>query len=199
MLQKFFNWCACLWAIKHELPAAVDLVMFATMSATESGLTQGSSKIMDRAMGIAHQFPGARIAYSTHAYNRTPNQEESCKKALLPSSAIFVGAAYNTFHEARLFWSGTQAYNPSSVVMVTDEWHSRSMAYALREVFAGQNQPTITLVTVPGWSVLSGDNPIRALRSQWQWALANVLRHGFMVFLPFSQQIMLKLKIRQPM
>lgn len=199
MLHKFFNWLASTWAIKQELPAVVDVVMFATMSATESGLTRGSKEVMDKALEIAHFFPEAKIAYSAHAYNKTPNQEVSYKKSVLPSSAIYVGEACNTFHEAYLFWSKVQNFRPCSVVMVTDEWHSRSMAYALRKVSVGKIHPVITLVTVSGFLVLSEDNPIRALRNHWVWALSNILRHGFMVFVPFSQQIMIRLKIHQPM
>lgn len=198
MLNKFFDCLATVWAVKQELPVDVDVIMFATMAATGFGLTRGSEVIIEKAKEITYSFPNAKVLYSAYAFNKLPNMEACYKKLSFPDGSVYVGEVYNTFHEAYMFWLKTQDLRPRSIVMITDEWHSRSMVYALRKVFAGQKSPTITIVTVPGRSVLSCDNPIKTLRSHWQWALANALRHSFMVLVPCSQQIMLKFKIRQP-
>lgn len=199
MLDKFFDWLSAKWAVKHTVPSTVDVIMFATMAATRTDLTAGSFSTMSKARDITDSFPGSCLVFSTYAYNEDLQLEYLRKSEYVSLLRYrYAGPARNTANEADLFFAAVQYLNPRSIVMVTDEWHSRSMLHALRHVFAGENPPQITVVTVPARTMISPDNPIKALRSPWQWALSNVLRHAFLVLVPGSHELMLKLKIRQP-
>jgi hypothetical protein len=200
MLQEFifWEWLSKVWAVKQRLPAEVDVIMCVTLAATEDGLTQGSHEIVSETANLSRDYPSAKIVYSAHALANNPHLEHLFKSDLLPRGSIYAGEVSNIFDEAYQFYLATHHLRPRSIMIVADEWSSRSMAYALRKVFAGSERPAITVFTIPGWFVLSSDNPIKALRSHWRWALTNILRHLFMVVVPGSYEIMLNSKNRQP-
>ena len=200
MPSVVLEWLAEHWSVGQKtIPEYADVVVMATMAATPHGLTLGSAEIVKYSRGLLSRYPNARAVFGVYAYSVDPVIEILEKQQLLPPGrCVYTGEVRNTDHEATQ--AAAAAPEAKHVVAVTDEWHSRSFALGLHRAYrALGKQPKITVLAISPLHVLGVHNPILALRSHWKWACANVLRHLFMRFVPFSRKIMLETNlIRQP-
>lgn len=200
MLKKL----AGLWSVNDRVPCLISAIVVLTFGCTRHGLTKGTQTTTRRALDLAesHRGAGVPVLFGVFSFFPScPTVEERIKARIFKNS-VFIGEVGNTIEEAEKarnsFFSG-QFNKHGSIVVVTDEWHSRSAKLVWERVWRHDfPRPNIRIIAVPSSETISADNPVIALRNQWVWAIENVLRHLFLVCVPGSISIMKKLNIHQP-
>ncbi|MDP2651863.1 MAG: hypothetical protein Q8O94_01880 [bacterium] len=189
---------ARIWSVNNHMPQQVDLIGLVTFGATKDGLTQGSQVTTRKALLLAKQHPEAKVAFGVFTLSHHQIEERVKRKSF--ERPFFAGKVVSTIEEAEKIHNSLPfGFTPRNIVIVTDQWHSRSAKLVWERIW--QNaipKPSIYVCSVPSVKTVNADNPTRALRSQWFWALVNVLRHLFLLFVPGSVWLMKKLNIHQP-
>jgi len=190
---------ARLWRVDDGLPKQTDLIVLVSFGASSAGLSKASQRALDRVLELKKKYPDARVVFGSFAFNPDPAIEVNEKMLAIPD-AIYAGSVASTIEEAEkiktnlLFLPFT--LQPRSIVVVTDDWHSRSAKFVWEKVWGNKNpRPTITFSTFE-WPE-DPDNPMIFQRKEYVWASANIARHLFLL-MPGGFKRMKRLKIRQP-
>lgn len=190
---------ARLWSANDNLPPHVDVIVLVSFGATKNGLTKGTKATLEKTLELVKQYPEARVAFGVFTLSPRPGVEERIKK-LTFKNPIFADTIVSTIEEAEKI----RAALPSeliirSIVVVTDEWHSRSAKTVWTRVWRDKTpRPNIRIISISSSLTIDGDNPMIALRKHWTWALVNVLRQIFLICVPGSFHLMKKFNFHQP-
>lgn len=195
----FFEKLARLWSVDESLPSRVDVIALVSFGATKDGLTKGAQVTLRKALDLAARYPGARVAFGVFTLSPCPRLEE-CLKRQSFKDPIFAGEVVSTIEEAeKIQASLPPEIIPLSFIVVTDEWHSRSAKTIWKRIWQDAiPKPDIRVIVVPSSEVIDEENPMKALRSHWTWALVNVLRQIFLVCVPGGFKLLKKLNLHQP-
>ncbi|GEM_PF-5238147 len=193
----FIENLARLWSVDDSLPPHADLIALVSFGATQDGLTLGSYTTTMRTQALHKQYPEALVVFGAFTFSPDPGVEERIKKSFF-KKAIFAGKVASTIEEAEKIRSALPSgCTPRTILVVTDEWHSRSAKWVWRKVWRDL-KPDIRVVAVPSSATIDVQSPMKLARKYWTWALVNVLRHLFLVCVPGSVQLMKKLNLHQP-
>jgi uncharacterized SAM-binding protein YcdF (DUF218 family) len=131
-----------------------------------------------------------------------PSLEELLKNQGLKRlrNPICGGRVISTIEEAeKIKASLPPGFTPRSILVVTDQWHSRSVLTVWRRVWRDAViLPKIEVFTIPSAEVIDKENPMIAPRRHWTWALVNVLRETLLIYMPWGFELMKKFNIHQP-
>ncbi|MEK7601333.1 MAG: hypothetical protein AAB480_02275 [Patescibacteria group bacterium] len=197
--MPFIDRLAQMWAVSDTLPDNIDLIGVVSFGATATRLSNGSQETIEKAAWLNWICPGAVVAFGEFTKNPVPGVEKERKLYYFPE-AVFAGNVISTIEEAEKIYA---ALSPNlriqRIVFVTDQWHSRSAKLIWEKVWARHGlKPDIRIVTVPSAFNIDPEHPMTLIRTQWKWALANVLRHAFLLLMPFGFDILKKLNVHQP-
>ena len=184
---------ARLWRADDGLPPSADLIVAISFGASKEGLSKASQRVLARARWLRRKFPKALVAFGAH-HLPDPVREAGAKLIVFPD-AVYAGATISSIDEAEKIRSALPAnFTPTSIVVVTEAWHSRSARFVWRRVWRN-NGPAINISTIR--LPKDPENPMRFQRSEKIWAVANVLRHAVLIF-PGGYSFLKKTRIRQP-
>lgn len=196
----FIEKLAEIWSVndEDELPPCADLIVPASFGATRNRLTNGAQITLDKVLELAERYPDARVAFGVFTFSPVPNLEEMIKRQFL-KDPIFVGDVASTIEEAEKHRDSMPCgFTPRTIILVTDEWHSRSMKRVWKWVWRNIiPRPDIRMVVVSSLGTIDEDSPMKNGRTYAKWVQTNVSREAFLVF-PGSIRLMKKLKLRQP-
>jgi uncharacterized SAM-binding protein YcdF (DUF218 family) len=193
----FIDTLARLWSVKDSLPLHADVIALVSFASTGDALTRGSTAVTQKAATLAKQFPTARIIFGEFTLNPVRGVEQKLKEEMFPNS-IFAGYVVSTIEEGEKHKTHMLSVRPRSIIVISDQWHSRSAKLVWKKLWHKQPRVTISVIAVPSHATVGPENPMLPLRNQWTWALVNVLRHMFLVFVPGGFSIMKQLNIHQP-
>lgn len=195
IIQKF----ARLWRVEDTLPPQADLIALVSFGATKDGLTQGSQTTMERAKILETRYPKARVVFGAFTFSPRREFEEKSKKENF-KDPIFAGDVASTIEEAeKIRASLPPDLAPRTIVVVTDQWHSRSVKTVWTRIWKDAvPRPDIRVCAVDSSLTIDAGSPMTLGRKGWTWALVNVLRQMFLVLVPGSIWLMKKLKLHQP-
>jgi hypothetical protein len=208
--NDFSRW----WAVHKPIPEGtlIDLIALVSFGATEYRLTYGSKNVTEIGLRLSRDYPEAKVISGEFTGNSLPNMEFSMKKnILLPRDVYRAGRVISTIKET-LAWRAvfSKNFNPRSMIIVTDEMHSRSARRASNRVWNGiwykrlwkrvTRQPTVKIyvLTFPSSDNIDPQNPMEYLRSLDTWMSINILRELFLMLCPFGYTIMREFDFHQP-
>lgn len=206
------EWFAKLWSVGVNPPPKADLICLVSFGATRTGLTNGLKNVVRLGLKLQGMFPGAKVVFGEFTGNPIPGLEMDLKMILF-RNALYVGQVISTIEEAEK-WRASLPSNflfPNvSVVIVTDEMHSRSARRVSNHVwngpwytrlwrwFFGLPLVQVCVVTFQTKDSIDPESPTIALRNEKLWVRNNILRELFLMFVPFGYSIMRKLNVHQP-
>lgn len=200
--MSLVDFLARLWAVKDPLPPRAELVALVSFGATPTRLTRGSRAALVVAEQLQRHYD-APVIYGTFAGNPVDGIEEAEKLSFFSkggaTDAVCVGKVWSTIEEAETIMSRLPRDLPlETIVIVTDEWHSRSERLVWRRVLEKSGvRARVVIVLIGSCANYDPENPMTALRTPWKWALVNVLRH-MVLLTPGGMWMMRKFNIHQP-
>ncbi|OGG89909.1 hypothetical protein A3G12_01550 [Candidatus Kaiserbacteria bacterium RIFCSPLOWO2_12_FULL_54_10] len=198
MFEMFIERQAQLWSAGEDPPPRADLVAMVAFGATGKRLTRGAQATLEVAVVLAARYRNVRVASGEFTLSPSPGLEWSLKQ-LFFKDPIFAGEVISTIEEAEKIRAVLPpGFVPEDIVVVTDQWHSRS-AKRIWEWVWRDVKPNIHIVAVPSSATIDAESPMGLGRRHWTWALINVLRDKFLECFP-ERGIpwMKKLRLRQP-
>lgn len=192
------------YMVRHPdaLPTLINAIACVTMGSFEDHLPKAALALLNATAALRAQYPEARLIVTAHS-GCAPAAENALRKEKFPD-ALFAGAVGNTPQEMAAIIKAMRERQSCDgddpvLVVVTDEWHSRSAHLALQhEAKKAGLRVKIYMHVVLAERLIGPDNVIRALRSRWTWALANIARHLIMV-VPGGYEWLKRSKLKQPM
>lgn len=194
----FIEKLARLWSVDDNLPPHADVIALVSFGATKDGLTQGSQVTLRKVLTLAAQYSGARVAFGVFTLSPRPGLEWSIKRRFL-KDPISAGTVISTIKEAeKIRASLPPGFVPRNIVVMTDQWHSRSAKTVWKRIWRDVvPQPDIRVIVVSSAATIDEESPMKMGRKHWKWALVNVLRQLFLVCVPGSIWFMKKLNFHQ--
>lgn len=210
MLDKFCRW----WGVGtslNKLPSEISMMGLVSFGATSTRLTKGSQRVVLLGQELLQTRQSPRIVTGEFAGNPLPQLEKSLKLDAIGGKLITAGQVISTIEEAEA-WKALvyPSFIPRTLVVVTDEMHSRSARRVSNRVWNGWwgkrlvkrllgiELTSVLVVTFPTREAIDPESPMIALRSQRLWVRNNVARELFLMFMPFGYTIMKRLNIHQP-
>ncbi len=194
-----------------KLPNEIYMIGLVSFGATPKRLTFGSQWVVILGKELRKRFPNAWIVSGEFTGNPVVQLEEKLKIETLGTDLITAGSVISTIQEAEA-WRNcvSPSFFPKTLVVATDEMHSRSARRVSNRVWNGWwglrlIKRLLGMPLVQVWAVtfqtgrgIDPYNPMVALRSQWLWVRNNVARELFLMLVPFGFSIMRRLNIHQP-
>ncbi len=194
-----------------QLPTEIYMTCLTAFGATAFSLTYGSEWVLTLGKELCRRSPHTFVISGEFTGNPVPGLEKNLRVVEIGEKLIFAGRVLNTIGEAQAWKNTVQpSFFPYTLVVVTDEMHSRSARRVSNRVWNGWwglrivkkllGMPLVRVLvtTFPTREAIDPQSPMTALRSQWLWVRTNVLRECFLMFVPFGFSIMKWLNIHQP-
>lgn len=156
---------ADLWAVNDPLPdTEVDLVVGVAHGCTENRLTRGAgsvSRLIDISLAM-DRFKNSLVAYGAFAGSINPEVERFWKGKIFPDNSIFIGNVWSTTEECRHVKEHIGNWVPGTIVVVTDQAHSRRCKLIWKTFFPKSN---IYVFSVPIGEVVDTGSPMKSYHS----------------------------------
>src|SRR3989344_6880786 len=143
-----------------DLPKDADIIAVVSFGATAIELTEASRCAVALAGDLKKVYPRAVVISGSFKHNPLANVEKYEKWKTLPH-AIYAGPVESTIEEAERIRDDLMArgFKPRSIIIVTDDWHSRSAKLVWEKIWAeAKPRPAIAFSTF-AWPE-DPDNPM---------------------------------------
>jgi hypothetical protein len=198
MLLHWIPRLARMWSINDPLPATAHMIFLVSFGATADALTFGAQSTLLTVLNLSVRYPRAAVLFGAFTKSPVAGIEENIKQQYL-KNAVFVGDVLTTIEEAEKALAKiiTLGLTPETIIVVTDEWHSRSVKTIWNRIWRKMfPKISICVVAVPSSETIDPESPMVAARTHSAWATVNVCREAFLL-LPGSIWLMKKMKLHQ--
>ncbi len=155
------KWLAKLWAVNDNLPAEADLVVPVAHGATKTHPTLSAYAATNQTRRLLGKYPLAICRFGTFTASPNPAAELYLKEKL-PRSG-YVGNVMTTIEECVKI-KNSLSFIPTTIIVVTDEAHSRRCRIVWRTFFP---QSDIRICSVPLGLTIDWESPMRSYRHAW--------------------------------
>jgi len=162
LIGKIASW----WAVDDtmSLPPSIDLIAMVSHGATNHGVTTGAKTVTKMGCTIAENYPAALIFFGAFTESPIPEIEMDYKLARIPH-AHYVGTVISTIEEcAKIQSSLPEGFTPKTIVVVTDEAHSRRARIVWKTFFPNSKIYIVSMALEAG---LDDDSPSWAYHAGW--------------------------------
>lgn len=166
--MAFVDWLASKWAVNDPLPRTCDLLVPVAHGAAKDRLTLGAENVAHKTADSLNQLRNIGqlpfVAFGAFTGSENPEVERNLKSRLIRGK--YVGTVMSTIEEClKVKENLPEFFNPATIVVVTDEAHSRRCRVVWRTFFPFSD---IKIVSVEIQRTIDSESPMAAYGSPWK-------------------------------
>jgi hypothetical protein len=166
--MTFVDWLAAKWAVNDPLPRTCDLLVPVAHGATKDRLSIGAENVARRTAEALTQLRNIGqlpfVAFGAFTGSENPELERTIKLTIFTGK--YIGQVMSTIEECWKVKQGLpEFFNPATIVVVTDEAHSRRCRIVWRTFFPNSD---IKIVSVKLADTIDSESPMSAYGNPWK-------------------------------